>query len=58
MHSRINLAPERLAGTGLIIVNPPWRLAEELGRVLPVLGSVLAPAPAARVAVDWLAGES
>ena len=27
--------PTRLAGTGLLIVNPPWRLDDELGLLLP-----------------------
>lgn len=47
----------RLAGTGLIVVNPPWRLADELGLILPPLGAALAPASGAFVRVDWLAPE-
>jgi 23S rRNA (adenine2030-N6)-methyltransferase len=46
----------RLAGAGLIVVNPPWRLPAELARMLPVLASALGPAGAARSRVDWLAG--
>ncbi len=48
---------KRLAGTGLIVVSPPWRLADELAQLLPVLGCVFAPAAAPRTQVDWLAGE-
>jgi 23S rRNA (adenine2030-N6)-methyltransferase len=50
----------RLNGAGLIVVNPPWRLAEELARLLPALRSVLGPAAGAeiRADVDWLAGEA
>jgi 23S rRNA (adenine2030-N6)-methyltransferase len=47
----------RLAGAGLIIVNPPWRLAEELGLILPPLGAVLARASGPSVSVDWLTPE-
>jgi 23S rRNA (adenine2030-N6)-methyltransferase len=46
-----------LAGAGLIIVNPPWRLAGELGRILPALRTALGPAAGGRAKVDWLAGE-
>jgi 23S rRNA (adenine2030-N6)-methyltransferase len=51
-----------LSGAGLIIVNPPWRLADELTRILPalrtVLRSPLAPPTGGRAKVDWLASES
>ena len=33
--------PSRLNGCGLILVNPPWRLAEELTILLPVLAKIL-----------------
>jgi 23S rRNA (adenine2030-N6)-methyltransferase len=48
-------APGRLSSTGLIVVNPPWRLAGELEQLLPSLLSVLG-APAGRGTIDWLAG--
>ncbi len=48
----------RLSGAGLIVVNPPWRLAAELGQLLPSLVSVMAPAAGAQGKVDWLAGEA
>jgi 23S rRNA (adenine2030-N6)-methyltransferase len=51
-------ASSRLTGAGLIVVNPPWRLAEELARLLPALRSVLAPAAGGRATIDWLAGQS
>ena len=34
--------PGRLSGAGLIVVNPPWRLADELGQLLPALRMRLA----------------
>jgi len=52
--------PARLSGAGLVVVNPPWRLAEELARMLPALRSALGPSAGVHVRadVDWLAGES
>ena len=48
--------PLRLAGSGLILVNPPWRLEAELAVLLPGLAQALGAGPdGARV--DWLAGE-
>jgi 23S rRNA (adenine2030-N6)-methyltransferase len=51
-------APGRLNSSGLIVVNPPWRLAEELERLLPALRSVLAPPAVGQGNIDWLAGEA
>jgi 23S rRNA (adenine2030-N6)-methyltransferase len=34
-------AAERLAGTGLIVINPPWILEAELAVLLPALAEVL-----------------
>jgi 23S rRNA (adenine2030-N6)-methyltransferase len=45
-----------LAGAGLIVVNPPWRLADELARLLPALRTALGPPAGGRAQVDWLAG--
>jgi 23S rRNA (adenine2030-N6)-methyltransferase len=47
----------RLSGAGLIVVNPPWRLAEEVEQLLPVLLSVLAPPVVGRGQIDWLCGQ-
>jgi len=59
-----------LNGAGLIVVNPPWRLADELARMLLALRSALrsplrsppgpasaGPASGGRAKVEWLAGE-
>ena len=35
---------ERLRGSGLILVNPPWTLEAELGVLLPALAAALAAA--------------
>jgi 23S rRNA (adenine2030-N6)-methyltransferase len=47
-----------LRGSGLIAVNPPWTLHEELGLVLPVLAEVLSRGATSAMTLDWLAGES
>jgi 23S rRNA (adenine2030-N6)-methyltransferase len=47
----------RLDGMGLIVINPPWRLDDDLAQLLPALSSVLAPSAVGRAKVDWLAGE-
>ncbi len=46
----------RLNGAGLVVVNPPWRLESELGRLLPELGAILGGASATHRLV-WLAAE-
>ena len=43
--------PERHAGCGLIVVNPPWTLPDELEILGPVFANVLA----AGYRVDWIA---
>ncbi|HEY4135166.1 MAG TPA: 23S rRNA (adenine(2030)-N(6))-methyltransferase RlmJ [Alphaproteobacteria bacterium] len=54
--------PERFNGCGLVLVNPPWKLAEELQEILPFLARVLrqggegAAAPL-RWRSEWLVGE-
>jgi len=47
---------ERLRGSGLVVVNPPWTLEAELQTLLPALATVLsdAAAPGSRTRVDWL----
>ncbi|WP_336485808.1 23S rRNA (adenine(2030)-N(6))-methyltransferase RlmJ [Methylobacterium nigriterrae] len=46
--------PARLAGTGLVVVNPPWRLAEEAGLFLPALAERLARADYAAIRCEAL----
>jgi 23S rRNA (adenine2030-N6)-methyltransferase len=47
--------PARLNGTGLLIVNPPWRLPEILGHLLPWLHRTLDGTGG--VEIDWLVPE-
>ena len=44
--------PGRLAGCGLIVINPPWRLPAELGCLLPLFGRMFA----GEQRLDWIAG--
>jgi 23S rRNA (adenine2030-N6)-methyltransferase len=45
-----------LTGSGLIVINPPFRLDAELAGLVPALGRLLSPQAGHRL--DWLAGES
>jgi 23S rRNA (adenine2030-N6)-methyltransferase len=47
-----------LRGSGLIVVNPPWRLYGDLAGLLPALGRVLSRAATCPMTLDWLTGES
>ena len=44
----------RMNGTGMIIVNPPWRLKEQLEPVMSWLLTALAPAGGGSTHVEWL----
>jgi 23S rRNA (adenine2030-N6)-methyltransferase len=45
-----------LAGSGLIVVNPPFALESELRTLLPALVRLIAPAGSSRL--DWIASEA
>jgi 23S rRNA (adenine2030-N6)-methyltransferase len=47
-----------LAGTGLIIVNPPWTLQDELRMLLPELGKALSRGAKPTLRLDWIGAES
>jgi 23S rRNA (adenine2030-N6)-methyltransferase len=47
-----------LRGSGLIAVNPPWTLHNEIEVLLPALGEVMSRGAKAKVTIDWLTGES
>jgi 23S rRNA (adenine2030-N6)-methyltransferase len=52
-------SPEpRLDGTGMIVVNPPFRLEAELRMMLPALKAILEESPQAKWAVEWLARDA
>ncbi|BBE72598.1 23S rRNA (adenine(2030)-N(6))-methyltransferase RlmJ [Oharaeibacter diazotrophicus] len=46
-----------LAGAGMLVVNPPWPLADEIAGVIDELAALLAAGPGARGRVDWLVDE-
>jgi 23S rRNA (adenine2030-N6)-methyltransferase len=46
-----------LNAAGLVLINPPWPLADELAEALPALARLLARGPGAGARVDWLVGE-
>jgi 23S rRNA (adenine2030-N6)-methyltransferase len=51
-------SPEpRLDGTGMIIVNPPYTLDEELRFMLPALSKILSEEQNAGFTLDWIRGE-
>jgi len=60
LRAELTVAPaqdaQKLAGSGLIVVNPPWILADELAALLPALAQALAGA-GGRSRLDWLARE-
>jgi len=51
-----------LRGSGLIAINPPWTLHDELKTLLPTLARILArgtvPKTAPKWTLDWLTGET
>jgi 23S rRNA (adenine2030-N6)-methyltransferase len=51
------VAPSRLSGCGLIVVNPPWRLEQELQIMLPGLAAILAGADQGGSRLEWISGE-
>ena len=49
--------PTRLNGCGLIVLNPPWKLADELSALLPALATLLGRAGKGSSRLDWLTPE-
>lgn len=47
----------RFAGSGMLIVNPPWPLQEHIAALLPWLWRCLAPAGRGDARLDWLVPE-
>lgn len=54
---RASSAPPRLHGTGMVVVNPPFVLEEEMRALLPVLTDLLSDEGRGNWRVDWVAGE-
>ncbi len=49
--------PTRLNGAGMILVNPPWTLENELSALLPALASILGRQGKGGFRLDWLTGK-
>jgi 23S rRNA (adenine2030-N6)-methyltransferase len=49
--------PRRLNGCGLVLVNPPWTLADELAVLMPVLAETLGRDGKGAFRLDWLTSE-
>jgi len=47
-----------LRGSGLIAVNPPWTLHDDLKLLLPTLAAALGRAGKTATTLDWIAGET
>ncbi|MCO4319725.1 23S rRNA (adenine(2030)-N(6))-methyltransferase RlmJ [Phyllobacterium sp. 21LDTY02-6] len=50
-------AQPRLDGSGMIVVNPPYTLEQELRTLLPVLARVCGEAQNGHFVLDWIRGE-
>ena len=50
--------PPRLHGTGMVVVNPPYVLEEEMRTILPFLADILADEDRGRFRIEWIAGEN
>ncbi|WP_340117330.1 23S rRNA (adenine(2030)-N(6))-methyltransferase RlmJ [Pelagibius sp. 7325] len=50
--------PRRLNGSGLILVNPPWPIEDQLRSLLPALAEILGAEAGGGARVEWLVPES
>ena len=50
--------PDRLNGSGLLVVNPPWRIEGELAAIADALHGTLAVEPGSRAKLEWLVPET
>jgi 23S rRNA (adenine2030-N6)-methyltransferase len=50
--------PPRLHGTGMVVVNPPYVLEDEMRTLLPKLTGLLADEGRGRFHIEWIRGES
>jgi 23S rRNA (adenine2030-N6)-methyltransferase len=60
LRAELSIAPpadSRLSGCGLIVVNPPWTLEQELQVLLPALAAALGGAERGGSRIDWVSGE-
>ena len=48
---------ERMRGSGMVLINPPWQIDQQVAEVMPWLARVLAAAGAAEPLHEWLVPE-
>ncbi|WMT86929.1 23S rRNA (adenine(2030)-N(6))-methyltransferase RlmJ [Pelagibacterium sp. 26DY04] len=51
-------APPRLHGSGMVVINPPYVLEDEMKIVLPALADLLADEGRGRFRIEWIRGEA
>ena len=49
--------PRKLNGSGLIVVNPPWKLKKDAELMLPYLANTLSSGSHTAWSAQWLVGE-
>jgi 23S rRNA (adenine2030-N6)-methyltransferase len=49
--------PPRLHGTGMVVINPPYVLEDEMRTLLPTLAGLLADQGRGRFHIEWIRGE-
>lgn len=50
-------AERGMTGSGMIVINPPWKLESQMAELLPYLKDKLAQSPQAGYTLEWLVGE-
>ncbi|MGU0042578.1 23S rRNA (adenine(2030)-N(6))-methyltransferase RlmJ [Escherichia coli] len=43
-----------MTASGMIVINPPWKLEQQMNNVLPWLHSKLVPAGTGHATVSWI----
>ncbi len=46
-----------MTASGMIVINPPWKLEQQMNNVLPWLHSKLVPAGTGHATVSWIVPE-
>lgn len=46
-----------MTASGMIVINPPWKLATQMQQILPILHSLLVPEKTGHSFVDWITPE-
>jgi 23S rRNA (adenine2030-N6)-methyltransferase len=54
----VNASATELGAAGLIVINPPWRLADELNLLLPAFVRLFARGSGGGYRLDWLRPEA